>query len=762
MLLVLAGAPRSAEAACPGDSCLTAALDERGNLDFFATGGSFTLDDDDDDRPDAVLEEGRVVVPASAIPPRATLRRAWLYFGGSLYADGDGRTFDTSVELSVPGAPEAFSSVEGDVRFESGAIDLFPELTLYTVRADVTEVVRSAGGQMAGTYRVRGFDADIFDGPLEHTAANASFSLVLLYDEPRLPPREVVLFEGLEIVLGSTMTLDLSGFTVSRVPSGALTVYALEGDCHPGPGSCAAGDNASGLERILVTGADGARSLTVSDDVNPPNDVFNRTINTVEPALTGVVGTDIDRFDISSVLRPGDDAVTVEVTAPAPSGGNRGELVGLAYVVVGIDVFAPELAVDTRIEVSSSAGDVLDAFFPGDVLQARLAVSNTGNTAARAVSAELDLPADVTGFELLPLPGTATASVDPRGGPAGRGRIEVQGLEVRQGEVAAVPLRLETRCPRFEPGVLTLTATVTGDGIPAFVTTTTAAIAASESCGPRFELRGGGGCRGPARAPAGWVLGLAVAAWAWRRGGRRRGSGALLVLFGLGALACGDERADDRSPPEPLGTPCPGQLGMVVVPSVRGQDPFCIDQYEARVSVGELGNPIQPEGGDGSTTALAVSERFRAPTRGVTWHQAAAVCRASGKRLCTADEWQTACGGEDDRTYPYGDTFEPGRCNGDAAGRGDAVETGAMIEAVVTPDDRRIADGCVSAFGVYDLSGNLWEWNASLVIGETQRGLAGGSYRSNAAGLRCVTEDAGEEPDRAEPSYGFRCCADVP
>ena len=189
--------------------------------------------------------------------------------------------------------------------------------------------MRAAGGGMRGTYRVRGFDADIFNGAAEHSTANASFSIVLIFEEPRLPPRNIVLFDGLQEVLGSTVTLELSGFLVSPVPSGALTIYAQEGDCHPGPMSCDNGNNLAGLEQIRVIGADPSRTLVLEDDVNFPNDVFNRTINTVDPPLTNVTGTDIDTFDITPVLQAGDERATVQVTAPLPGNGQAGELVGL-------------------------------------------------------------------------------------------------------------------------------------------------------------------------------------------------------------------------------------------------------------------------------------------------------------------------------------------------------------------------------------------------------------------------------------------------
>ena len=766
--------PGIARALCvdgEGPDCVRARESFLGTVDFFATGASFTFTDDaDDDRPGGLLEVAEVVVPQRRIPPRATLKRAFLYFGGSLFDDEDGRDApDTTVQLKVPGS-DVFREVRGEQVYTSGRIAAFPELTLYTVRADITALMQEAGGEMAGAYQVRGFDADIFHFDEKHTAANASFSIILVFEEPRLPPRTIVLFDGMQEVLGSTVSLALSGFSVSPVPSGALTIYAQEGDCHPGPQDCAQGNNLAGLERVRVIGAEPSRSLVLSDDVNPPNDVFNRTINTVDPPLVDVPGTDIDTFDISPVLRAGDRMVTVEITTPFPRDGQAGELIGLVYVVVGIDVFAPELREDSRIDIRTARGEELEAYYPGDPLQVTFALSNTGNMPGTGVRLATDLPPNATGFVVARRPEGAMVTVDERGGAHGRGRVEVSELAVRHGEVNDLVLLVETECPLERPSMFTMSASVSAplEGSVPFSMTSSVALLARGICGPRFFLYGGGGCQAAGSIPAqspwgpfGAALALLMALLALRRWRSRLAI--LLVGLSLGSAACGESVTGlvDRDPPRPRPLPCPGGENMVVVPSIRGAPPYCIDQYEATVE-GALGNAVQPPGGDGSTLGVARSLRFTLPSRGVTWFQARAACVNAGKRLCTADEWITACGGDEDLTYPYGDAYQPGTCNGFHAARGAPVEAGAMIRPEENEDGFSIAEGCVSTHGAYDLSGNLWEWNGSSYLEGARRGLAGGSFRSNAIGLRCVTGDNHADPAEENDGFGFRCCRDFP
>lgn len=203
------------------------------------------------------------------------------------------------------------------------------------------------------------------------------------------------------------------------------------------------------------------------------------------------------------------------------------------------------------------------------------------------------------------------------------------------------------------------------------------------------------------------------------------------------------------------GVACPSNELMRVVTNSDGTT-FCIDAFEASVDDGALGNASQTSDEtantlDGSTLAQAELALQVTPAAGVSYYQAKAACENAGKRLCSVDEWERACRGPDSFVYPYGDTIDETACNGFFNYGSTVLATGSL-------------DTCGSAYGVYDLSGNLAEWTASSTERTpgtgifNDRAVRGGSYAGNLVGLRCVGDDYHEPPGSARADLGFRCC----
>jgi hypothetical protein len=270
-----------------------------GNLDYFATGTALATDTGADGRVDALALPASIGVTTSDVPTGATLLNAHLYWGGTQTqptATPLSGSPDTAVTLTVPGGSP--TAITADVCYGSdgGAASY----DMFLCRNDITSLIIDAGGTMTGTYTLDGYTGLIDDG----TTDNASAALLLTFSDAALPLTTVVAYDGLVTMVNQTQVVTFSGLYAPSSPSGSLTYYTLEGDT-----------GGSGTEEVKVEGISGGASVILSDAINPSTDPMNGTINTASPTQTGVIGIDIDDFDITSALTAGDTALDVTYSA---------------------------------------------------------------------------------------------------------------------------------------------------------------------------------------------------------------------------------------------------------------------------------------------------------------------------------------------------------------------------------------------------------------------------------------------------------------
>ena len=136
------------------------------------------------------------------------------------------------------------------------------------------------------------------------------------------------------------------------------------------------------------------------------------------------------------------------------------------------------------------------------------------------------------------------------------------------------------------------------------------------------------------------------------------------------------------------------------------------------------------------------------PVTEVTFADAVAYCAWAAielrcrVRLPAGDEWEAAARGGEGRVWPWGDTFEPERCNCVESGWGWTV-----------PVHAHPAGAAIS--GAEQMAGNVWEWVGDPPDEDGWRTVRGGSYLDTGWGVRAARA-LPAEPGRPTATTGFR------
>ncbi|AKT37036.1 SUMF1/EgtB/PvdO family nonheme iron enzyme [Chondromyces crocatus] len=175
---------------------------------------------------------------------------------------------------------------------------------------------------------------------------------------------------------------------------------------------------------------------------------------------------------------------------------------------------------------------------------------------------------------------------------------------------------------------------------------------------------------------------------------------------------------------------------------------FCADRYEWPNQKGEL------------------------PALLISWTDAKKTCESVGKRLCTEEEFNFACEGEEMLPYTNGYVRDPAKCSIDKPYRKrehklrkyDRCMQDPRCKAELEKLDQRLPVGslpeCVSPFGVYDLNGNINEWVMRPGKKYPDRSGLKGGWWGPVRG-RCRPTVGFHKEDDYGYEEGFRCCKEA-
>lgn len=248
---------------------------------------------------------------------------------------------------------------------------------------------------------------------------------------------------------------------------------------------------------------------------------------------------------------------------------------------------------------------------------------------------------------------------------------------------------------------------------------------------------------------------------------------------------------------EPQPTPIEVPEGMVYVPAgefIMGSDPdvdpltdeldelpqhkvfldaYFIDKHE--VSNADYTEFVEATGHRNSI--FWDNPKFNHPDQpvvGVTWGDATAYAAWVGKRLPTEAEWEKAARGPDGRIWPWGNEFDPTKCNFDDEGKFDGHLDGFAMAAPV----ESLAQGA-SPYGALHMAGNVAEWVADWfdmeyyavspavnpkgppTSGMGKKSWRGASWFAGSDQMRCAFREY-DDIVASGQILGFRCAKDAP
>ncbi|AYQ33340.1 SdrD B-like domain-containing protein [Runella sp. SP2] len=212
------------------------------------------------------------------IPTGSTVKAAYLYWSGSANNTNGNVNVDNSVTLN--------GTTVNATRTWTRTLNLPPRLDFYGAFADVTSLVTAGGA-----FTLTNLDWDNAGTECDFAAAYGGWSMVVVYENPSLPPSEITLYDTFDGVFSSNefdQTTKLCNLNLSPcIKSSELTIISWEGDSYKG-------------ETTFINGVNQGDNL-----LNGQNS-FDGTSN---------FNLDIDKFNLSSIVNASTNEINYRVNS---------------------------------------------------------------------------------------------------------------------------------------------------------------------------------------------------------------------------------------------------------------------------------------------------------------------------------------------------------------------------------------------------------------------------------------------------------------
>ena len=259
-----------------------------GYVDYTTTGGTLRTEPNTGNTCAITTSSSNTLT--SPVPGTATIDKAILYWAHS------GATPDTQITFDG-------TTVNAEVVYGTS----LTTRTFFGGMADVTTIVQGVVNPSTYTWTFSGLTVDNTGNYCSTATTLGGWSLMVFYTENSLPAATINVYEGFSGESNSSSSYTLGGFFAIGATGSKTTVQSWEGD-----------QTLSNNELLTVTTGTGTYTLLGDgDNDGTPVNPFNSTLfdNTVLPVVnnTNSHGVDIDTYDVSPYVGPGETSVTTTV-----------------------------------------------------------------------------------------------------------------------------------------------------------------------------------------------------------------------------------------------------------------------------------------------------------------------------------------------------------------------------------------------------------------------------------------------------------------
>ncbi|WP_236973392.1 Calx-beta domain-containing protein [Maribacter sp. 6B07] len=267
-----------------------------GYFDYSTTGGSLRTNDNNTDACSITTSSSNTLI--SPIPNTGTIKKAYLYWAHSS------------------------TVIDGTVTFEGQTVNAnyqyqttLTNRNFYGYVSDVTDIVEGVADPSTNVFDFSGLSVDNSNTYCSSATVLGGWTLFVFYEDPNLPAVNINLYQGFDGLSNDGNSFTLDSFYAIAGAGAKASFLSWEGDSTL-DGNSSGTTNPNG-ERLSITNQANQDFTLAGDGGQTGNNAYNSTMydNTTTPDYNDntTYGVDLDTYDISTFVSPGDSQVTANV-----------------------------------------------------------------------------------------------------------------------------------------------------------------------------------------------------------------------------------------------------------------------------------------------------------------------------------------------------------------------------------------------------------------------------------------------------------------